>query len=312
MAGQQLNKVLGANTVQFHTDGTMPNPGAADLSQGGGTPNQKTERWANRIALYHFVQPDPAKAKQALDGTIEHFEGQLKKGHQCVGGEDEALTLSHAPIWFRAIMSLRITTNRLAGRGTDYAHLEQLVLDWLEHHTTLNELGRIQSGPKQNEIWVPGARTKVGSGGGAGGDDGDGDGSDSVGNKSTDKVTNVIHQLMTTGNVTTKTGPKFFTLAQDRPDTAGAALAKTIKAGIGFGNVTGGTLPKLCNRLVFEHYDDGHVARYPDGIMKDNGHVQQAWAQYSTGLIDYSKGLDPLPASVQFQGTPRTKEIEKA
>lgn len=294
--GQQLNKVLGANTVQFHLDGTMPNPGAADINQGGGTPNQKTERWANRIALYHFVQPDAGKAKQALEGTIELFEGQVARGHQCVGIEDEALTLSHAPIWWRAIMSLRITTNRLAGRGTDYAHLEQLVLDWLEFHTTLSSLGQIASGPKAGEIWVPGARTKLGDG---------------SGEKKTDKVTNVIHQLMTTDQKP-DAGKKFFDLSHDRPDVAGAALAKQIKATIGFGNVTGGRMPKLRNRLVFERFDDGHVGRYPDGIVKDNGHVRQAWAQYSTGLIDCTRDIEPLPDNVVFQGPGRTREIEKA
>lgn len=292
--GQQLNKVLGANTVQFHLDGTMPNPAPVDLGQGGGTPNQKTERWANRIAFYHFVQPDQDKAKQALKGTIDHFEGQISNGHQCIGKEDESLTLSHAPIWWRAIMSLRITTNRLAGKGDDYAHLEQLILDWLEFHTTLNALGLITSGPRAGEIWVPGARTKLGDG-----------------EKNTDKVTNVIHQLMTT-DTKPQAGKKFFDLSQDRPDTSGAALAQIIKGGIGFGNVTGGRMPKLCNHLVFERFDDGHVARYPDGIVKDNGHVRQAWAQYSTGRIDCTKEIEPLPEDVQFHGQARTREIEAA
>jgi hypothetical protein len=292
--GEQLNKVLGANTVQFHLDGTMPNPGAADIKQTGGTPNQKTERWANRIALYHFVQPDAGKARQALDGTIDLFEGQLQRGHQCVGNEDEALTLSHAPIWWRAILSLRITSNRLANRGTDYAHLEQLVLDWLEHHTTLSSLGQITSGPRKGEIWVPAARTKLGNGG----------------QQNTDKMTNVIHQLMTTGK--TQVSSKFFVLTQDAPDRSGAALAQTIQGSIGFGNVTGGTLPNLANRLVFERFDDGHMGQYPDGIAKDNGHVQQAWAQYSSGRIDCTKDIEPLPADVQFHGQARTREVEKA
>ncbi|HEX3125723.1 MAG TPA: hypothetical protein VH394_00175 [Thermoanaerobaculia bacterium] len=296
MPGEQLNKVLGENTAQFHLDGTMPNPGAADLDNTGGTPNQKTERWANRIALYHFVDPNAGKAKKALEGTIEHFEGQVANGHQCVGKEDEALTLSHAPIWWRAIMSLRITTNRLAGRGSDYAHLEQLVLDWLEFHTTLNSLGQIKSGPKAGEIWVPGARTKL---------------KDGSGEKKTETVTNVIHQLMTTDEKP-DVSKKFFALSQDAPDRAGAALAKQIKDTIGFGDVTGGRMPKLRNRLVFESFDDGHVGRYPDGIAKDNGHVRQAWAQYSTGRIDCTREIEPLPDDVIFQGNPRTREIEAA
>jgi hypothetical protein len=294
--GEQLNKVLGTNTVQFHLDRTMPSPGAADLAQIGGTPNQKTERWANRIALFHFVQPDPVKAKQALQGTIELFEGQLARGHQCIGNEDETLTLSHAPIWWRAIMSLRLTTHELAGRGTGYAHLEQLVLDWLEHHTTLNALGEIKSGPKAGEIWVPAARTKFGV----------------EGERATDTVNNVVHQLMTRGNVTVKAGKKIFDLTQKAQDTAGAALASlVVKRGLGFGNVNGGRMPKLRNRLVFESFDDGHVGRYPDGIAKDNGHAREAWAHYPSGRIDCSKDIDQIPADIQFQGQPRTREIER-
>ncbi|MES1245720.1 MAG: hypothetical protein ABUT39_29205 [Acidobacteriota bacterium] len=293
---QQLNNVLGANTVQFHLDGTMPNPGAADLDKIGGTPNQKTERWANRIALFHFVEKNDGRAKKALEGTLDLFESQVKRGHQCVGIEDEALTLSHAPIWWRAILSLRITSHRLADRGADYKHLERLVLDWLEFHTTLNSLGLIPSGPKAGEIWVPGARTKV-----EGGDD----------DRVTDKVTNVVHQLMTSDKKP-KANKNFFTLSQDRPDTAGAALARMIKDTIGFGDVTGDRMPKLRNRLVFERFDDGHVGRYPDAIAKDNGHVRQAWAQYSTGRIGCSRDLDPLPDGIRFEGRPRTREIERA
>jgi hypothetical protein len=293
--GEQLNRVLGANTVQFHLDGTMPNPGAADLDKGGGTPNQKTERWANRIALYHFVEPNDKKAKQALDGTIELFEGQLERGHQCIGKEDESMTLSHAPIWWRAILSLRITSHDLAGRGDGYRRLEQLVLDWLEHHTTLNALGLIPSGPRAGEIWVPAARTKVGKG-----------------DQETDAVNNVVHQIITT-DTKPNVGKKFFDLSQDRPDTAGAALAKKIKETIGFGeNVTRGTMPKLANRLVFERFEDGHVGRYPDGIKKDNGHVRQAWVEYATGRIDCTRDIEPLPDDIQFHGQPRTREIEQA
>lgn len=54
--GRQLNQLLGANTVAFHQQfpiprrGTieLPNPGVINGS--GGTPNQKAERLANRIA----------------------------------------------------------------------------------------------------------------------------------------------------------------------------------------------------------------------------------------------------------------------
>jgi hypothetical protein len=163
----------------------------------------------------------------------------------------------------------------------------------VEHHTTLNALGQIKSGPRKGEIWVPAARSKL----------------EGAGEKNTDKVTNVIHQLMTTGNVTAKTGPQFFTLSQDAPDRAGAALASRIKDTIGFGDVDGGSVPKLCNRLVIEQFDDGHVGRYPDGIAKDNHHAREAWAHYPSGRIDYSKDIGQIPADIRFQGQGRQREI---
>ncbi len=295
-AGKQLNRALGENTVQFHLNGTMPNPQVVDIEKGGGTPNQKTERWANRIAFYHFVQPDPGKAAQSLQGTIQLFEGQLAKGHQCVGGTDEALTLSHAPIWWRAIMSLRLTSNRLAARGGKYKDLEQLVLDWIEFHTTLNMLGEIASGPRRGEVWLPGARSKESD------------------DPNTDKVNNVIHQMITRGkdNVISKTGPKFFDLTLEAPDRAGAALARQIQAGIGFGNATGGRMPKLNNRLVVDRFEDGHVARYPDGVAKDNDHAEEVWAQYPSGRLGLSKKLGQIPPDVRFQGQARELEVIKA
>ena len=293
--GKQLNRALGENTVQFHLDGTMPNPAVVEIEKGGGTPNQKTERWANRIAFYHFVEPDADKAKQALQGTIQLFEGQVAKGHQCVGATDEAMTLSHAPIWWRAILSLRITSNRLAKeRGGPYKDLEQLVLDWIEYHTTLNTLGEIPSGPRQGEVWLPGARSKEGA------------------NLNTDKVNNVIHQIITRGQAISKTGPQFFVLSQDAPDRAGAALAKQIQGSIGFGNASGGRMPKLCNRFVVDRFEDGHVGRYPDGVAKDNDHALEAWVQYASGTLGLSKTLNQIPPDVQFQGQPREQVIEKA
>lgn len=293
--GQQLNRALGQNTVQFHLDGKMPNPQVVDIDKGGGTPNQKTERWANRIAFYHFVQPNAAKAEQALQGTLAHFQGMVDKGHQCVGDTDEALTLSHGPIWWRAILSLRITSQRLAAeKGGRFKDLEQAVLDWLEFHTTLNLLGEIQSGPRRGEVWLPGARSKESD------------------QPETDKVTNVIHQLLTTGNVISKVGPKFFKLSQDAQDIAGAALVRLIQGGIGVGNVKGGRLPKLANRLVVERFDDGHAGRYPDGIKKDNGHVQEAWAHYPSGRIGLSKTIGHIPADVRFTGQAKQREVARA
>jgi hypothetical protein len=265
-----------------------------DIEKGSGTPNQKTERWANRIAFYHFVKPDADKAARSLQGTLDHFQGQLSTGHQCIGGTDEALTLSHGPIWWRAILSLRLTSHRLAAeRGGRFKDLEQLILDWIELHTTLDTLGEITSGPRRGEVWLPGARSKESD------------------DPTTDKVTNVVHQIITRGAVISQAGSQFFTLTQDAQDRAGAALAKKIQGGIGFGNATGGRMPKLCNRLVVERFDDGHVARYPDGVAKDNGHLLEAWAHYPSGRIGASKQLNRIPADIHFQGQPKSREIAK-
>ena len=294
----QLNRALGENTVQFHLDGTMPNPRVVAIERVGGTPNQKAERWANRIAFYHFVEPDADRAERSLQGAVELFQGQLVTGHQCIGATDEALTLSHAPIWWRAILSLRLTSHRLAKeRGGRYGLLERLVLDWLEFHTSLNRLGEIASGPRRAEVWLPGARTRE------------------TGDPSTDRVNNVIHQIITRGRVVSRTGRSFFVLTQKAQDRAGAALARQIQRTIGFGiagSATDGRLPKLRNRLVVERFDDGHVARYPDGVERSNGHALEAWAQYPSGRIGHSKRLGRIPPDVRFQGRPRTFEVREA
>src|SRR4051794_39047569 len=169
---EQLNKELGANTVQFHTAYPLPHlqctaagqcslpfPGA--ITSTGGTPNQKAERYANQIAYYHFVSPDTARGQQAVSEAIAFFQGQTNQtGHQCVFGADEGLTPSHGPIWWRALTSLRITTAVLASRGGGYEVLESSVLGWIQDHFALCALGEITSGVNAGKVLVPGARWK--------------------------------------------------------------------------------------------------------------------------------------------------------
>ncbi len=270
---EQLNRLLGENTVNFHLNGTMPNPGA--ITSTGGTPNQKMERLANQIAYYHFVKPDPGLADQAVTSTIQNLEGQAQKwGHQCIDHTDEALTQSHGPIWLRAMMSLRITSHRLGG------NLEQLVLDWIEYHTSVNNLGLI---PGESKVLLPGSRWKSGFNG-------------------TDQITDLCHQLITAGQAVSQVGGRFWDLSADDQDNAGAVLAQQIvQQGIGFGNATGGTLPRLRSTLVVERYADGHVGTFPNGMPEALKPSLQAWAVYSTGEIQISDTVGN-PAS-PFSGT---------
>jgi hypothetical protein len=289
--GKQLNQVLGENTVQFHLDGTMPNPGA--LNGAGGTPNQKMERLANRIAFWHFVNPNKDEAAKALKDTLDILRMQAEvTGHQCIANQDEALTQSHGPIWLRAMMSLRITSQRLASRGGDYAELERRVLDWIEFHTTMNALGTIPSGDFAQRVFLPGARWKEQNLDG------------------TDQVTDVVHQLITLGKVVSPVGGNFFKLSLNAPDRAGAVLAKQIlDKGIGFGNATGGRMPKLRSRFQIQHFEDGYLATFPDGMPFADKPSVQAFVVFSTGQRRLSNKLGD-PAAPKFQGTGRDTVIQ--
>jgi hypothetical protein len=283
---EQLNRLLGENTVDYHLNGTMPNVGA--ITSQGGTPNQKMERLANQIAYYHFVSADSKQAAQAVTSTIQNLQGQAETwGHQCIDNTDEALTISHGPIWLRAIMSLRITTQQLASRGGQYPQLEQLVLDWIEQHTSVNNLGLI---PGVVQVLLPGARWKSGYDG-------------------TDEITDICHQLITTGQVVTKVGSNFWNLSVQAQDNAGAVLAQWIleKYKIGFGNATGGTLPKLQSTLVVQRYENGHVGSFPNGMPKALDPALYAWADYPNDKIQISATVgSPAPPSLGEPSGPPT------
>ena len=330
---QQLNKLLGANTVAFHQQYPLPNlklrqpdpdlqgglPNAGTLASSGGTPNQKAERLANRIAFYHFVQPDTGQAASAVADTLDFFQGQLQTGHQCIARADEALTASHSPIWWRAITSLRITTSALADRGGDYATLATCVLDWIQFHTSLNALGEIPSGPNAGKVLLPGSRWK-GSGGAdpndpekacfcftppAGGGQG-GYPKDPM----TDQVNNIVHQLITTGKVPWNIGSKIFTLRQEAPDVAGAALAKQIVgSGLGFGDATTPKLPQLRSKLVARRFANGHRATFPDDMPCALQPALDAYTDYTTGemCMSYTVGGCPEPT---FEGEATETVVE--
>jgi hypothetical protein len=317
----QLNKQLGANTVQFHTayplpalkcaGGScgLPNPGA--ITSTGGTPNQKAERFANQIAYYHWVEPDAARARKAVTDTIAFFQGQTNQtGHQCIFGADEGLTASHAPIWWRALTSLRITTAVLASRGGDYATLESSVRGWIQGHVALCALGEIPSGINAGKVLVPGSRwknpdpgkpwfaQKVTDDRGYPKDTG-----------LTDQVTNVIYQLIKTGSIPWTLPPRYFTLSQDRADIAGAPLAKQILGSkFGFGGPEPG-LPGLHSKLIFERYSNGHRAYFPDGMPASLKPALEGWADYESGTLCMSSVVGACPPP-PFSGEPRSTVIQ--
>jgi hypothetical protein len=325
---QQLNKLFGANTVAFHQQYPLPSlkptpaakaglPAVGAINSSGGTPNQKAERLANRIAVYHFVQPDAGEAASAVADAIGFFQGQLRTGHQCIANADEALTASHSPIWWRAITSLRATTSALANRGGDYATLAQCVLDWLQFHTSLNALGEIPSGPNAGKVLLPGSRWKSAmavpgdpdnacgrftpDGGGQGGYPKD---------PLTDQVNNIVHQLITTGTVPWSLPGKFFVLRSEAPDLAGVALAKQlVDSGVGFGDATTSNLPQLRSRLVVQRFANGHRATFPDGMPCALQAALDAYTDYSTGemCMSYTVGGCGEPT---FEGDPTETAIE--
>jgi hypothetical protein len=277
--GKQTNKILGEATVAMH-QGKKP-AAMLPLDFKGGTPNQKAELRSALVRFHHFFEPNAELARQAVKGAIQFFQGMKITGHQCVAKTDEALTPSHGPIWWRAIMSLRATTAELVGRGGELKKLHDLVLEFLEGWTSLHSLGEVPSGPRRGEVVLPGSR-HAGQG---------------------DQVTDVCHQLITRGEVLSSTGPKFFDLKFQ--DTAGAALCRQLlQSGVGFGpNVKSGRLPFLRSRLVVERFEDGHVARFPDGMPFALKPVTLAWVRYSDG----ERGFDVDPP--QFAGPARGSEV---
>ncbi|HEV8581849.1 MAG TPA: hypothetical protein VGX68_22495 [Thermoanaerobaculia bacterium] len=314
---QQLNKLLGENTVAFHQqftppsltksvpNPTLPRPGVITGPPPGGTPNQKAEYLANRLAFYHFVQPDPAKAKLAVSDGLGFFQGQLVTGHQCIRRADEALTASHSPIWWRAITSLRITSNALADRGGDYPKLESLVLQWIQFHTSLNSLGEIPSGPNAGKVLVPGARFKGGPGPGP---------CFCVGpipkEGLTDAVNNIIYQTIKNGAIPGGVPKKVTTLREEAPDLAGVALAKQIiDSGIGFGEATTFLLPQLRSKMIAQRFSNGHRIFFPDGMPFAGKPALEALADYESGQMCLSFTVGACPP-INFIGEPEQTEVE--
>lgn len=327
-AGHQLNWYLGRNTAYFHLQYPLPNlkcrrvttkfdcedltpfdcklPYPQVVDGTGGTPNQKAERVANRIAFYFFTNPDPKKAPAVYQDALHFFNGQEKNaGHQCIGQSDEALTASHGPIWWRAVASLRITSWAIANGKVPWfkdGGLQQRVLTWIQWHQQLSQLGEILGGPQKWKVLLPGARwagsptlfpspcPKVAAPDAQAGQPYPRD-------PMTDQISNVIYQLIKTGSVAGvpwKLGPNFWTLDPCNLDRVGAALIKSAtENGLTFGAPA--SAPVLHSQLVVRRYANGHVANFPCGMPNALKPSLWAWADYTTGCMSLSTDGEPPP-----------------
>jgi hypothetical protein len=334
-SGGQTNWYQGRNTAYFHLQFTLPDLAAVKVDSSsldcndltpfdgqlpypqltnstGGTPNQKAERIANQIAYSFFTNPDPKTAPGVYQAAVTFFDNQAKfNGHQCIGRADEALSASHGPIWWRALASLRITSWAIANGKVSWftdGVLEQRVLDWIQWHQTLSQLGEILGGPQKWKVLLPGARW-----GGSptlfpnpcpkeAAPDAQ-PGQPYPRESMTDQVSNVIYQLLKTGKVDGvpwRLGKKFWVLDPCSLDRVGAVLIKSaLESSLGFG-MPAATPPKLHSQLVVDRYPGGHVASFPCAMPNATKPSLRAWADYATGCISLSVDGDPPPPS--FQG----------
>src|SRR5262245_28839292 len=77
----------------------------------GGTPNQKMESAAVAVGFNCLLRPNGQSAA-SVQRAIELLDKQLVEGHMGA----EVFTDSHAPIWLRAMTSLRLYSFQLRGR----------------------------------------------------------------------------------------------------------------------------------------------------------------------------------------------------
>jgi hypothetical protein len=340
--GHQTNWYLGRNTSYFHLQYPLPHLACVKISPSfdcqdldpfdchlpypdvingsGGTPNQKTERVANRIAYYFFTNPDPKQGPAAYQDAVKFFENQATMtGHQCAGPADEGLTASHGPIWWRAVMSLRITSWGLANGKVSWfkdGALETSIQSWIQWHMQLSELGEIQGGPQKWKVLLPGARwpgkpTQFPASCPEKARDAK-PGEKYPPDPMTDQVSNVIYQLIKTGKVAGvpwQLGKKFWDLDPCFLDRVGAALAKSaVENGLQLGAQPAKVAPKLHSQLRAERYANGHVARYPCGTPAALDPSIWAWADYGTGCMSLS--LDGNPPPPTFKGPAKTTVVD--
>lgn len=266
--GEQTNRISGAATVSIGL-GQMPTRMVG--LDAGGSPNQKVEAAAVQVGAHCFLKPDPSLGDAAVNRSIELLQKQLDEGHMWI----EALTDSHAPIWLRAMTSLRWYCLKLRSQGGKFAALEALVVQWFEHHLAVLSLGLVPSGPLVGTVVLPCARKSPGTAG--------------------DAVRDAWLQKATGAKITARIGPRFWVFSQDRQDTAAGPFTVEILKNGGFGdNFRRGTLPKLAGELkVVRLSEEGHTATFPNGIPGAVDAATSCWVDYPTGQFSF-KG-NPAP-----------------
>lgn len=293
----QTNKISGENTIDV-ANGVFPQLGLIPLDMHPSSPNQRVEAAAVMVGAYGLIQPTLAPFSAAVKRSIELLNQQLTQGHMV----QEVFTDSHAPIWLRAMVSLRLYLLRInasqdpkvaqvrAACSADLETLGGLVEQWFELHYAALSLGLVTSGPLAGTVLLPCARkTGVGKAEGAGllaGEGGD------PGNM----VRDVWLQLVTPGATVRRTGPKFWNLDKSRQDTAAGPLTKLVLAEGGFGeNLRRGTLPKLCAEFQITRIPGvGHMASFPNGLPNGKDAATTLWVDYASGRFSFKQD-DPAP-----------------
>lgn len=264
----QTNKINGDNTIDV-INGRKPDLAMVGLAAGG-TENHKLEAAEVQIGFYAFVMVNLALLMLAVRRAIDLLQRQVREGHM----RAEVLTDSHAPIYLRAMCALRIHSAKLRQRGGDFEVLAALVEQWFEHHYACLSLGLVPSGPLAGRVLLPCARKSP----------------EAPGDTTRDAWMALVNGARPQG-----VGPKFWNLDKDRQDTAAGPLTKMVLATCGFGpNLKRGTLPKLIAPLTVDRFQDGHLARFPNGLPDCADTATSFWVEYSSGRYDFA-GRDACP-----------------
>lgn len=252
--GEQTNRVNGEAVIL----GLQGKPSGLVPLDFGGSPNHKIGEASAWIIQNGLVKKDYAQAALGVKRLQELLGGPFMSIEPC--------TDSHDAIYIREMAGARIACARLRDKVHGCADLERLILSWFEKRYSLLMLGWVPSGPLANKCVLPCARKSPGA--------------------PSSGIRNAWLQLIKNGKVTEKgVGARAMVLDVTRPDNAGLALSQMILSdpALGFGNIKGGTLPKLIAPLQVKRYKDGHEGRFPNGIPGQGDAAPYLWVRYSTG-----------------------------
>lgn len=282
---EQFNKING-RAAEALFRGERPGVLVA-LDVPGGTPNQKGEKIANR--LWNARLFAPVELAAAMAAAVAFLKGMLTTGHMCVGGADEALTASHAPIWERLLLSLYLSAWALRDKpgGSELWSLAKQCIGW---HLGLYKLLMVpescaatikdpkgQPQPIAGMVIGPGARNAK-----------------LFASYPQDEVRSVVAQLGILGHVVSPVGGQFW--AKVDQSTLAGPLAKTVLQAGGPGFPGTDELPKLHRRLRILRAEDGHA-----GIFDGPGggdFVPVGWVRYSTGETGFGDDPGIVPADL--------------